>query len=138
MKQVAEGILLKDGAILMGLRAAHKTHYPNCWSFPGGHVEADETIQAALIRELREEVGVEISAYQPLSVLEDTGNDICFHIYLVTEWQGKVGNCSDEHTELDWIALDKASGLPNLAMPDYHKLFDGLLANHLDGVPDET
>ena len=60
--QVVAGVLIRDdGACLIAKRAASK-RYGGCWEFPGGKVECGESDFAALSRELREELGVGISA----------------------------------------------------------------------------
>lgn len=46
-----------DGTVLVAQRPAHK-HLPFKWEFPGGKVEPGETAEAAIVRELREELGV--------------------------------------------------------------------------------
>jgi 8-oxo-dGTP diphosphatase len=58
--QVAVGVLLQDdGAFLLTSRPPGKV-YAGYWEFPGGKLEADETVQQALARELHEEIGIAI------------------------------------------------------------------------------
>src|SRR5690349_1557820 len=53
--------LLRDGdRVLLCHRSAARRWYPDVWDLPGGHVEAGETPGAALVRELREELGITI------------------------------------------------------------------------------
>jgi 8-oxo-dGTP diphosphatase len=54
-----------DGQILLAKRPDDK-HQGGLWEFPGGKVEADETVQAALARELEEELGIRPTAARPL------------------------------------------------------------------------
>jgi 8-oxo-dGTP pyrophosphatase MutT (NUDIX family) len=58
MSIYACGIPIRNGKLLLGRRADHRKLYPRCWDVIGGKVEAGETIEMALIRELREELGV--------------------------------------------------------------------------------
>jgi len=44
--------------------------YPNMWDLPGGHVESGETVEACIIREMEEEMGLELKNFQPVSVME--------------------------------------------------------------------
>lgn len=58
--QVAVGVLLQDdGAFLLTSRP-HGKVYAGYWEFPGGKLEAGETVQQALARELHEEIGIAI------------------------------------------------------------------------------
>jgi mutator protein MutT len=57
---VAAALIFDHGKLLITQRRADG-HLPNLWEFPGGKVEAGETFQACLAREIREELGVEIS-----------------------------------------------------------------------------
>jgi 8-oxo-dGTP diphosphatase len=63
--EVAVGVLIRpDGAFLLTSRPAGKV-YEGYWEFPGGKLEAGETVEAALRRELIEEIGITIGAAQP-------------------------------------------------------------------------
>ncbi|MDZ5605112.1 Nudix family hydrolase [Pseudomonas sp. RP23018S] len=62
---VAAVIRRPDGQVLLAQRAAHQ-HQGGLWEFPGGKVEAGEAVEAALARELREELGIEVLASRPL------------------------------------------------------------------------
>jgi 8-oxo-dGTP diphosphatase len=58
--QVAVGVLvLEDGSFLLTSRPTGKA-YAGYWEFPGGKLEADETVEEALRRELQEEIGITI------------------------------------------------------------------------------
>ena len=58
--QVAVGVLvLEDGSFLLPSRPTGKA-YAGYWEFPGGKLEADETVEEALRRELQEEIGITI------------------------------------------------------------------------------
>lgn len=60
MKQVTAAILIKDKKILIAKRKAGDRQ-ANKWEFPGGTVEQDETPEACLKREIREEFGIKVS-----------------------------------------------------------------------------
>ncbi|MFN3861332.1 MAG: NUDIX domain-containing protein [Roseateles sp.] len=72
--EVAVGVLVqrdadgREGDFLLTSRPAGKV-YAGYWEFPGGKVEAGETVAQALARELREEIGIEIGAIHPWQVL---------------------------------------------------------------------
>ncbi len=63
--EVAVGVLIRpDGAFLLTSRPAGKA-YAGYWEFPGGKLEADETVEQALTRELQEEIGITIGPATP-------------------------------------------------------------------------
>ncbi len=64
MTQVVAGILEQEGRILICRRRADQPHALK-WEFPGGKMEAGETPEAALARELREELGIEARVGPP-------------------------------------------------------------------------
>lgn len=70
---VAAAIIESEGKILV-TRRKPDTHHPDLWEFPGGKVESGEDPKDAVVREIREELGMEISV---------TGiYDVLFHRYL--------------------------------------------------------
>jgi 8-oxo-dGTP diphosphatase len=78
----------------------------------------------ALIRELREEVGVGPTRLHYLASIRDAqaspANPATYHIYLVTDWSGgKLRLLGDEHSEMRWFSLCKATSLPDLALAEY-------------------
>ena len=65
---VAVGVLVRpDGDFLLTSRPAGKV-YEGYWEFPGGKLEAGETVEEALRRELHEEIGITIAAVHPWKV----------------------------------------------------------------------
>jgi len=58
--EVSAALIFHAGRLLITQRHAH-SHLGGCWEFPGGKREAGETFQECLVREIREELGIEIS-----------------------------------------------------------------------------
>ena len=71
MYHYACGVLVDGSRILLGKRASHRRAYPNCWDVVGGKVEDGETVDAALVRELNEELGIALVKARPLGTIED-------------------------------------------------------------------
>ncbi len=72
-KIVAALIFSKDKKIFQGMRDPKSGGvYIDCWHIPGGGVEENETEQQALIREIQEETGIDISIY-PIELVDDKG-----------------------------------------------------------------
>lgn len=102
--QVAAAVLLRpDGSFLLGQRAA-ETFYPGYWEFPGGKVEAGETAQQALIRELQEELGIEVQQCQPWITRRHLypHAHVALHFFKVTAWRGELHD--HVHAALSWQA----------------------------------
>jgi 8-oxo-dGTP diphosphatase len=89
---VAVGILMKpNGDVLLGQRPAGKP-YEGYWEFPGGKVEADESIFDALKREFVEELGIHIISAQAWCGVEYIypHAHVRLHFYISHEWQGEA------------------------------------------------
>lgn len=87
---VAVGVLIDpQGSFLLTSRPEGKV-YAGYWEFPGGKLEAGETVEAALRRELIEELGIEIGAVQPWKVelLDYPHARVRLHFCKVFEWSG--------------------------------------------------
>ncbi len=113
-----------DGKVLLGLRAPTKKAWPDHWDTIGGRVEDGESVEAALIREAQEEVGVTPTEFKLVATVREKRpeiyGDALHHIYVVTRWQGgEPANICDEHTELRWFSIEEMRLLPNIVDPDY-------------------
>jgi 8-oxo-dGTP diphosphatase len=125
---IVNAVLLRDGKVLLARRGAHRRSYANCWSFPGGHVEAGETLEEALVREMAEEIGLCPLAWSCVDVLDDPADErINYHIFVVRDWLGGEPKLlGAEHTELSWFDLASAEWLDRLPLEDYRLLFHEL------------
>ena len=88
---VAVGILIDDAGRVLVTRRAPEAHQGGLWEFPGGKVEADETLLEALARELREELGVLVETTAALMVLEHDYGDkrVRLDVHHVIRWSGE-------------------------------------------------
>ncbi len=87
---VSAAIIYRDGQVLVGQRRKADRH-PLKWEFPGGKVEAGETPQDALVRELREELRIEAKVGPEVARYEHeypTGSRIHLLFFRVTEFTG--------------------------------------------------
>lgn len=131
MRNIVNALLLSEDKILLARRSHHRKAYPDLWSFPGGHVEGDETLNEALRREVSEELGIIPLAYRLISQFSDpnaTTEPICYHLYAVTAWEGEPAIIDEEHSELRWFSFREANSLADLALEQYRPVFAELTA----------
>lgn len=87
---VAVGVLLQpDGAFLLTSRPQGKV-YAGYWEFPGGKLEASESVEQALRRELQEELGITIGAAEPwrTQMVDYPHALVRLHFCKVGQWAG--------------------------------------------------
>jgi 8-oxo-dGTP diphosphatase len=119
-QMIVGGLLVRDGTLLLGKRSPQRILAPNVWDVFGGHVEPGESAEAALVRELDEELGIRAMHVTLLEVLEDPHPfDGALSLFLIGTWDGEPHNrCPEEHTEIRWFSLDEIERIP-LAHPAY-------------------
>ena len=102
-----------DGRVLIAQRPAGK-HLEGLWEFPGRKLRQGETPEAALIRELKEELGIDVaeSCLAPLSFASHAYEE--FHLlmplYVCRIWQGAVS--AREGQQLKWVRPSKLGDWP--------------------------
>jgi len=112
---VAVALVDTDNRVLLARRPEGKA-LAGLWEFPGGKIEPDERPEDALIRELREELGIEVKApcLAPLAFASHAYDD--FHLlmplYICRKWQGFVQ--AREGQALKWVS---PKALRDYAMP---------------------
>jgi 8-oxo-dGTP diphosphatase len=106
------------GRVLVAQRPAHK-HLALKWEFPGGKVEPTETPEAALVRELREELGIEVEDLRALPrFTHDYGAVVIAMIPFVCRLApGSAAPHPHEHTALRWVSPPELATL-DLAAAD--------------------
>lgn len=130
MRITAAAIILKAGKILLIKRTAYSKAYPHCWCCPGGRGEPGESPEQAVVREVREEIGLE---FRPLKLFEKResealGNQFVGYQFL-GDWQGEPRLCEVEVAECRWFTYDEAIKL-ELAF-NYREILEKLRKENL-------
>ncbi|MGC4077053.1 MAG: NUDIX domain-containing protein [Rubrivivax sp.] len=102
---VAVGVLVApDGRFLLTSRPEGKV-YAGHWEFPGGKLEAGETVEEALRRELHEELGITIGPAEPwkIELMDYPHARVRLHFCKVYAWQGEFE--MREHQQMAWQTL---------------------------------
>jgi 8-oxo-dGTP diphosphatase len=109
----AVALIDADDRVLIAQRPEGKT-MAGLWEFPGGKVAAHETPEQALIRELNEELGIDVSEYclAPFTFASHGYED--FHLlmplYLCRVWEGSVRSC--EGQAFKWVRANRLADYP--------------------------
>jgi 8-oxo-dGTP diphosphatase len=112
--EVAAAVIERsDGTFLLAQRPAGKP-YPGYWEFPGGKIEAGEDARAALARELREELGIEVREATPwiTRVYAYTHATVRLHFFKVTAWDGEPQRLEDQ--DIKWQRVEAPDVAPML------------------------
>lgn len=126
--EVAVGVVRRpDGFLLFAQRPDGKP-YAGWWEFHGGKVEAGESVEQALLRELQEELGIVIERSEPLEMVEFSYPHarVRLHFRCVTQWRGDPQ--SREGQALSWQKPDAVAIGPLLpaSVPVIERLAQGL------------
>ncbi len=120
------GIIRKDNRILIAQRKPTSFFEANKWEFPGGKIEPDETPEQALIRELAEELGIDVeqACLAPACFASDMLGDrhLLLLLYVCRKWRGTP--LARHASALRWV---RPVDLYGLAMPPADKPLIGLL-----------
>jgi 8-oxo-dGTP diphosphatase len=126
---VACALVDEDGRVLLAQRPQGKA-MAGLWEFPGGKVQAGETPEAALIRELKEELAIDVAASCLAPFTFASHRYATFHLlmplYVCRKWKGELRAL--EHAALAWVRPLKLRDYP---MPPADKPLAAMLRDLL-------
>lgn len=108
---VAAALLDPSGRVLVQQRPAGGS-MAGLWEFPGGKVEPDEKPGGALVRELREELGIALVHFEPLKFVEAQVDDrnLLMLLYICRQWRGTPAPL--HASALKWVLPEELYSLP--------------------------
>ncbi len=130
MIHVAVGLLLRSDQVLIALRPK-QSHQGGLWEFPGGKVEEGESVEAALSRELKEELGVEVHAASFVMQISHDYNDkkVLLDVWSVTDFSGEPSGA--EGQPVKWVSQ---ASLQDYQFPEANKPIVLWLEKQLFGI----
>lgn len=105
-------VIEREGRILMGLRAKGAREAGK-WSIPAGFVDRGEVVEAAAVREIAEEVGLEVTLGPVLAAISHPGEPVVLLVYPAISVDGDP-TPDDDIIETGWFTPE---ALPELAFP---------------------
>lgn len=121
--QVAAAVIYVKGQFLLSKRKAEQ-HQGNKWEFPGGKIDQGESVEQALIRELKEELDIEVNEQQAFVNLdfEYPEKKVSLYFQLVTEFSGQEKGV--EGQEVAWFDPEQIQQLtfPDANLPVLEKI----------------
>ena len=125
-KQINVGcnsVIIQNDQILLGLR---KNHFgEGTWGLPGGHLEFGETIEEAVKRELKEELGIDATDLEFMSIVDQAHQAPDRHYiqvnFIINDFKGEITLNEPEYCE-EWKFFD-LNELPDI-FPPHQKIID--------------
>jgi len=105
----------KRDTVLLTLRAVEP--FKDCWCFPGGHIDREETAKNAVIRETAEETGLELQSPVFLGYCDEIFPEFGFHAVVLIFYgtaHGVIVPQPREVSDIGWFSIREASSI-NLA-----------------------
>ncbi len=110
-KQAVMIVIEKDGKFLLGKRADWKPTAPGYWCPISGHIEENESQEAAVIREAWEEVGLMVKPLRKLATMNTHDGSTQLHWWQVHVMEGEAFIKNRENSELGWFTTEELKKL---------------------------
>ena len=110
---VCVAVIIRNQQVLIAKRPEH-VHQGGLWEFPGGKVEANESVEQALQREIKEELGINILSNRPLISIVHHYPDksVCLDTYIIEDFNGRLYpengiSMGMEGQAVQWVPLEQ-------------------------------
>ena len=106
MIHVAVGLVLDNERVFVAQRDQN-AHQGGLWEFPGGKVDAGEPVEAALSRELNEELGIFVDYAEPVMQIKHDYTDkiVLLDVWQIARYRGEPSGC--EGQPVKWLAINE-------------------------------
>lgn len=115
VKRGVIGILEHRQLFLMVKRSPHVA-LPGAWCFPGGHIEPGETPRRAIIRELKEELGIDVRPTSRLGAVRVLDSSYVLAVWRAEQVAGEFRLAEKEIAAMRWIPMEEIATIqPGMA-----------------------
>jgi len=121
-----------EGRYLLLKRHPREIAHPERWCFPGGKVEGEDTIEQALIKEIKEEAGLTMKSgvifLKSASFTRPDGQTVKVFSFLCEVEDGEVKFDTNDFTEFKWVTLDELKTLPHVGIEEEIKKAEEIIS----------
>ena len=111
MEIVASGVFVKEGKVLLENRKVDENNYSGLWAFPGRHKKENESIKETLVREMQEELHVDVVESELIISVKDVDPtskvEYEHFLFLCKKWEGTIEKTT-EQKEIRWFDINEA------------------------------
>lgn len=112
MKEAVIAVIRKDDCVLI-IQRGPKARAPGYWGPLSGTIEVGETQQETVVREVKEEVGLEVRAVRKVWECLSDDSNFLLHWWLVEIASGEINIDPDEVSEARWVTIEEYFSLEN-------------------------
>ncbi len=114
---VVHALIIRNNRFLLGKRSSSKETGAGYWATIGGRVEPGESLEAGLVRECSEEIGVQVRPLKKVMSIEEC--EAHHHWYEVEVVSGEPYLACEENSELKWVTVEEMGELSPLTKEDF-------------------
>lgn len=103
-------LIIKDGKILLQRRNNPNKHGYLKLGIPAGHLEPNENVNEAIVREAKEELNIDLKDFELVQIMNLNGDTDVYdaYFYLCKEYDGEIVNNEEENAKtIEWHSLDE-------------------------------
>lgn len=126
MKQTAGAIIIRDNLILLVKKGQTSKNNPGTWSCPRGQIDEGETPEQAVIREVKEETGLD---FKPTELLRKKETQKKIRYRYLGNWSGNINLQKEELDDYGWFTYEETKKLEFSS--DYREIIEILHDKHL-------
>lgn len=108
-----KAIIYNENGKILTIRRSEKSPRPLTWDLPGGNLEFGEKLEDSILREIKEEAGIEVEKLLLLNVLENLDSVDLYRITIGYKIKAKTTNVtlSHEHIDYKWVTPEEFTNL---------------------------